>query len=174
MPRAEPSAVTVISNYGDFLFVGNDKGYLKRYHFVFSDDPEWIHQLSDIHTPTFIYDGPINGVSFDEAAKEGVVGTAIGSIWYTSFASEDTRPIDPVKIVNSHVLGLITSMAFIDHSLFITAGEDETIRLWSSKSSDQVLSFVLPGTHCTHLVEHHSGKLCIGSFTDGYLRFFNV
>lgn len=33
---------------------------------------------------------------------------------------------------------------------------------------------MLPGTHCTNLVAHHSGKLCIGTFTDGYLRFFNV
>ena len=42
LSRSEPSAITVISNYGEYLFVGNEKGYLKRYHISFSDDADWI------------------------------------------------------------------------------------------------------------------------------------
>lgn len=81
-------------------------------------------------------------MAFDKKNNEGVVGTMSGSIRYLNW-TEGTN----VRIATSYVNGHVNSTSFLYGSeanpLFITGDQNGCLKLWTSKTCDQLLQFSL-------------------------------
>jgi len=111
--------------------------------------------------------------AFDEKGTEGLIGTCLGTIWYINWEERAT-----FRLVSGHYSpGPITSVDWENadkDSIFSSASHDGTLRVWSSKSCDQVMQFQTESAQCVLVKYHPMERRAVASYSDGYIRFFNL
>jgi hypothetical protein len=58
--------------------------------------------------------------------------------------------------------------------MIASSGKDGIIKLWNMYDFDFLLQFIVPKEECVCLAMHQFKPYMVGSFTDGYLRFFEI
>jgi WD40 repeat protein len=65
-------------------------------------------------------------------------------------------------------------LEFDQNYLVATSGKDGIIKLWNLYDSEFVLQFIVPKEKCVAISMHQFKPYMVGSFTDGFLRFFEI
>jgi hypothetical protein len=55
-----------------------------------------------------------------------------------------------------------------------SSGQDGIVKLWQMYDMDHVVNFIVPKEECVVIAMHQFKPYMICSFTDGYLRFFDI
>jgi WD40 repeat protein len=55
-----------------------------------------------------------------------------------------------------------------------SSGKDGTIKVWNLFDTEFILQFIVPKEECVAIAMHQFKPFMIASFTDGYLRFFEI
>ena len=58
--------------------------------------------------------------------------------------------------------------------MIATAGKDGVIKLWTMYDSEFLLQFIVPKEECVAIAMHQFKPYMVASFTDGFLRFFEI
>ena len=58
--------------------------------------------------------------------------------------------------------------------MIATAGGDGVLKLWTMYDSEFLLQFIVPKEECVSLAMHPYKPYMLASFTDGFLRFFEI
>lgn len=128
---------------------------------------------------SMLLDGVPVGMWFDEEGGEGMVGTAAGTVWLVDWLEHLS-----VKVCASHLSAAeakvllwksyLTSAQGPPKRLLVSATSDQTIKVWDTETYEQQLKIAIPKEECLALAFHPFRQLCVCSFTDGYVRFFDL
>jgi WD40 repeat protein len=58
--------------------------------------------------------------------------------------------------------------------MIASAGKDGVIKLWTMYDSEFFLQFIVPKEECVAIAMHQFKLFMVASFTDGFLRFFEI
>jgi WD40 repeat protein len=58
--------------------------------------------------------------------------------------------------------------------MIATSSGDGVIKLWNMYDSEFVLQFIVPKEQCTCIAMHQFKPYMVASFTDGFIRFFEI
>lgn len=130
-------------------------------------EPATVHPNFFVSKPkTMMLDSHAVSMSFDNMGNEGQVGTDLGTIWYINW-SENLS----IKLHSGH-LGSSIKCIGQSNEAFVTCADDDTVKLWSPITCDQLTAFEIPGVPATSVSVH--SNLAVVGFEDGNIRFFSI
>eukprot|EP00826_Nyctotherus_ovalis_P007258 TRINITY_DN117_c0_g5_i1.p1 TRINITY_DN117_c0_g5~~TRINITY_DN117_c0_g5_i1.p1 ORF type:complete len:339 (-),score=98.34 TRINITY_DN117_c0_g5_i1:16-1032(-) len=128
---------------------------------------------------SMLLDGVPVGIWFDEEGNEGMVGTSAGAVWLIDWLEHLS-----IKVCTSHLSSAeakillwksyLTSSEGPPRRLLVSATSDQTIKVWNTETYEQLLKIAIPKEECLALTFHPFRQMCVCSFTDGHVRFFDL
>ncbi len=100
-----------------------------------------------------------------------MIGTDVGSIFYTNFSSNST-----IKIISSHRNCFINSISCDSNDTYvITSGDDGTVRCWTQDTLDQKYQIIKLGqVKCDEVLLNQSENICSAIYDSSFLRIYNL
>lgn len=124
-------------------------------------------------------DGVPIALAFDDKGNEGLIGTSAGSIWFMDWSERLS-----VRICAGHIPR--ADSAFLRTKYYPGPGEgppkhmlasstaDRVVKLWNAETYDLLLQIAINNEGSLSIAFHPFKQMCACSFTDGYLRFFDL
>ena len=112
--------------------------------------------------------------------EEGYVGTALGSIWFMQF--NEPTALKLASSLSGEISGcLYKHYSNANHSLneanddsMIAACDEGYLKTWNYKTHEEHMKVQVTKEKCICCAFHPVVPICVGSFTDGYIRFMDV
>jgi len=100
-----------------------------------------------------------------------LIGTDIGSLFYTNFSSNAT-----IKIISSHYKCFINTIALEPKdNCIITGGDDGTVRCWTEDTLDQKFQIIkLDETKCDEVLINSLENICAVIYDSSFIRIYNL
>eukprot|EP00347_Sterkiella_histriomuscorum_P023802 403333335 len=135
-------------------------------------------------------DGFPRGVCYEESGNECMISSSAGTIWLMSWTEMATVKLkschNPKYQINSMDYKYIPPSQFqiyqeqeefyqFDQNYMIASGgKDGIIKLWNMFDCEFHLQFIVPKEECVAIAMHQFKPYMVTSFTDGFIRFFEV
>jgi len=139
--------------------------------------PKMVESMNKVES--ILLDGVPVGLHFDEEGNEGMVGTSSGTIWLIDWDEHLSIRVCTSHLSNAegrilHWKSYLTSSEGPPRRLLVSSTSDQTIKIWNTETYDQLLKIAIPKEECLALAFHPFKQMCVCSFTDGYIRFFDL
>jgi len=138
---------------------------------------------------TVLLDGEPIAFSFDEKGQEvyflniknekGMVGTTAGTIWFIDWTEKLS-----IRVAIGHLAGsegkqlkwksYLTTTDGPPRRMLASASSDQSIKIWNMETYDQLLKIAIPKEECLCVAFHPFKQMCVCSFSDGFIRFFDL
>ena len=139
---------------------------------------------------TLSIDGLIISSTFDQTGNQMIALSSTGSIWYLSWIEQATLRLkschNPQNMICCADFKYVSPSEFniqkeqdqlysFDQNYQIsTASSDGQMKLWNMHDLEYSQQFIVPKEECIYIAMHQFKPYMICSFTDGFLRFFDL
>lgn len=117
-------------------------------------------------------DGVVTSSCFDAAGEMGAVATTAATAWYINWHERAS-----IRLVSGHRKQVRCLVSSHDDRVFVTGGDDGTVRIWSIETSEQLIQFELAEealVSCMAIALNSDSTRCTAGYADGTLRIFDL
>lgn len=139
---------------------------------------------------TLSIDGNYASSCYDDTGSQAMVLSTSGSIWYMNWIEDATVRLKSCHTPNYEICAVDYKYvspneydldevqgehySFDQNYQIATASADGQTKLWNMHDMEYVQQFMVPKEKCLYIAMHQFKPFMVSSFSDGYVRFFDV
>ena len=155
-----------ISLLSDRLIVSGQSPHINSWSL--SSPNDLLPALTRGHPDVLLLDSAVTAQSFERSGNEGVVGTAVGTIWYVNLVEKTA-----VRVVSSHYMEEVVVSAAAGKYIS-SLSSDGVVKVWTERNWSQVMSSYHEDARALTLSTHPEGRyLAVGQET-GTVEIFDL